>query len=218
MIDKWVISEHEGRRKGCVIGLPGRGIPVDVMDSLCHHMDLPNTLKISLQPIYLRWYPQPNGVEDQENAVSGMKEATAILSRKIRQVQRAFRLRRNQIALVGYSAGAVMALQMVACSEQPFAAVVSLAGAILEPEEYPIAKNQTPILLRHAVDDDCFSWEERYLPMRRTLLDNGYNLYTNEKQYGGHGLTVNDAEASGRFVGAHLGYKNNMTFNEEEVE
>lgn len=207
MINKWIVTEPRGRRKGCIIGLPGRNIPADMMEKFCYHMQLPNTLSICIEPHNLEWYPQPNGPDNQIDAVEGLKFAIKELNARISKIQRSFRLRRRQIAIVGFSAGSVMAIQMAADSEQPFAAVASLAGAILEPDAMPAAPNQTPILLRHAIDDDCFKWEERYLPMKKSLQDNGYNLYVSEKQNGGHGVSIEDARVIGRFVGMHLGYK-----------
>jgi phospholipase/carboxylesterase len=206
MISKWIINEPIGKRKGCIVALPGRGTPAETMERFVCHMDLPNTLVICLEPSNLRWYPQPNGPNDQREAVAGMERATDFLNKRLSKIQRAFRLRRQQIALVGYSAGSVMALNMCVNSNQPFAAVASMAGAILEPEHMPVANNQTPILLRHAIDDDCFKWDERYIPMKQSLLRGGYNVYVSEKNYGGHGISTEDAGTFGRFLAPFLGY------------
>lgn len=206
MIEKWAIKEPRGKRRGCLIALPGRGMPLESMWSIVERMELPDTLAVILEPTGLQWYPQPHGAYDQDDAVEGLKIAIAQLNKRITKIQRCFHLRRQQIALFGYSAGAVLAIQMAALAKQPFAAVVSMAGAILEPDEMPVATNQTPILLRHAIDDDCFSWEERYLPMKNSLLDRGYNLYASEKNRGGHGINLEDVIISARFIGQELGY------------
>lgn len=216
MINRWIVTEPKGRRKGCIIGLPGRNIPADMMEKFCYHMQLPNTLSVCIEPHGLEWYPQPNGANDQADAVDGLQAAVKVLNSRISKIQRAFRLRRRQIALVGFSAGSVMAIQMAAHSEQPFAAIASLAGAILQPEKMPKAPNQTPILLRHAIDDDCFTWDERYLPMKNSLLEKGYNLYVSEKQSGGHGVGIEDARTIGRFVGTHLGYKGSDPVSQDD--
>jgi predicted esterase len=206
MINKWIINEPIGNRQGCIIGLPGRNIPGEMMERFCKFMSLSNTLAIILEPHRLEWYPQPMGPDNQEEAVEGLKVAITELGKRIGKIQRAFRLRRNQIALMGFSAGAVMAIQVAAKSQQPFAAAVSLAGAILDPDGMSESQNQTPILLRHAIDDECFKWDERYLPMKNSLLEKNYNLYVSEKSEGGHGVSIEDAKVCGRFIAPHLGY------------
>lgn len=207
MINKWLITEPKGKRKGCVIALPGRAVPGEMMDKFANHFGLSDSMIVVLEPDMLRWYPQPNGPADQVDAVAGLAEAVRVVNQKIGTIQRAFHLKRRQIVVAGYSAGAVLALQLLAASHQPFAAVVSFGGAILEPDKMPKAPTQTPVLLRHAIDDDCFKWDERYLPMKQALIENDYNLFVSEKPDGGHGIYRQDATAIGRFCAPHLGYK-----------
>lgn len=206
MISKWHIIEPRGRRKGCLVALPGRAISAELMEKFCKFTELDDSMMVILEPRYYEWYPAPNGPEDQEKAVNGISAAVTEINKRIAKIQRSFHLKRQQICLIGYSAGAVMALQVLSTSKQPFGAVVSFAGAILEPAKLPQAMTQTPVLLRHAINDDCFKWEERYLPMKNALLEKGYNLYTSERQYGGHGMSIDDAEIIGRFAKQYLGY------------
>jgi phospholipase/carboxylesterase len=207
MIKKWHVIEPLHKRRGCVIALPGRGMSAELMEKFCYHTGLLDSLQVILEPHRFQWYPAPNGAQNQDEAVAGLKDAVLEINKRISKVQRAFHLRRNQIAIIGFSAGSVMALQVMAASQQPLAAIASFAGAILQPEEMPEAPHQTPILLRHAIDDDCFSWDERYLPMRDALKKKNYNLYTSEKFYGGHGISVEDARVIGKFVAPYLGYE-----------
>lgn len=208
MINKWIVVEPTSTpRKGCIIALPGRGISGKCMVDFCEAMRLDNTLVVAFEPHLYRWYPQPNGAHDQDAAIKGLADAVPVLASRIRKVQRCFRLKKRQIALLGYSAGSVMAIQAVASSADRFAAAVSLAGAILEPDQLPKAPNQTPVLLRHAINDDCFKWEERYLPMKKALQKQGYNLNVSEKDDGGHGVDSSDLRVCRKFFGMHLGYE-----------
>jgi len=111
--------------------------------------------------------------------------------------------------LVGFSAGAVMSIWLGAHSNKPFAGVISLAGAILEPTQLPKAKHKTPFLIQHNRDDDCFKWGERYLPMKRALLRQGYNVNFKEG-HGGHTLTFDEVSMTRRFC------RNIFQYPEEE--
>lgn len=219
LIKRWTnIFPNCTRRKGCVIGLPGRGVPFDTMELFLSHMELDESVISVLEPNELAWYPQPNGADDQKDSITGMKYNLLELEHYICKIQRTFRLKRSKIAIVGYSAGAVMALQLASRSKHPFAAVVSMAGAILDPTELPEAPSQTPILIRHAVDDDCFSWDERYLPMKQALHDKNYNLFYSEKANGGHGIQREDAVVIGKFLTKNLNYKNFFRFRSDTDE
>jgi predicted esterase len=206
MIKNIRIQTHEGQRKGCVIALPGRNVTGEAMAGLCYHLNLPCTTIVVLEPNKLEWYPPPNGVHDQAQAVKGIDAAVKAINGTISRIQRGFRFKRSQIALVGVSAGSVMAIQVAAASDKPFAAVCAMAGAILEPDKLPKAKNQTPILLRHAYNDNCFTWEERYLPMKKALTDKGYNIFVSEKAEGAHNVSAHDAYVLGQFARRRLGY------------
>ncbi len=202
-----MIREVEGKPRSCIIGLPGRGVPVKMMDEFVQDMELTDSMSVILEPQNLRWYPQPNGPADQKDAVDGLADAVYAVNLRINMIQRAFRIKRSRIAVVGYSAGSVVALQMLAAADKPYAAVVSFAGAILEPGNMPKAKTQTPVLLRHAIDDDCFEWQERYVPMKESLLTKDYNLFVSESMDGGHNMRRVDATLIGSFLKTKLGYK-----------
>jgi predicted esterase len=169
-------------------------------------MELYHTLRVCLEPDSYEWYPAPNGVNDQTSALRGMKYAVKDLNGAIKKIQHMWNLPRKKIALAGYSAGGVMALQMCSRSYHPFAGIASVSGAILDPASLKPAKHDTPILIRHNIDDDCFKWEERYLPMKEALQEKNYNVSLVEGQEGGHGLSRYDAELAGNFLAPLLGY------------
>jgi phospholipase/carboxylesterase len=205
---KWIVKEPltTKPRKGCLIILPGRGVPGSLMLHFCREMELRRTLLVSLEPYRLAWYPMPNGANDQKRACMGLPYAVNAVEEGIKRVQAAFGVENRDMALVGFSAGSVVALQVAMRSEQEFAACVSLAGAILEPGKVEPAKNQTPLVLQHNADDECFKWYERYLPMRHALESNGYKVHRLERPFGNHTLYVNDAINVARLIGPRLGY------------
>lgn len=193
--------------RGCVVCLPGRGVPGFIMLRFARQMEMRRTVFATLDPLRLAWYPQPKGAHDQAATVNALPRATEAVREGIEKIKKATGFANSQIVLMGFSAGAVMALQVAMQEEaEPFAACVSLAGAIFEPWKVDKAKNQTPILLQHNRDDECFDWYERYLPMREALQDGGYNVIPLERDFGPHTLYVNDAVNVGEIIAPLLGY------------
>jgi predicted esterase len=206
MIKKWIIVEPTGNPKGCLLALPGRNIPADAMEGFCHHTGLNKSLLICLEPENYQWYIAPNGPHNQTGAVNGLKDAVQQVELAVQKIERDWSMPRGKIGILGFSAGSVLAIQLAAVSRQPFAGIVSLAGAILEPDKLPPAPNKTPILLQHNQDDDCFKWDERYLPMKKVLIDRGYNVFVCERDEGGHSVCMADANLIEKFLGPYLGY------------
>jgi predicted esterase len=206
MFNNYVFGKPD---KGCIFLLPGRFGMATQLISNYYQAGLTETLMIGVQPP-LEWYPQPNGAEDQDDAVKGCAQTRDRLLDHLDQLIGEFGLDRNTVALVGFSAGAVMAIQ---CGmEKPFGAVVGHSGAILEPKNTPACKHPTPILLTHNRHDECFKWKERFLPMKRALLRNGYNVTTHvqRERFGWcHDLTRQDVLIATDFLGPVLGYKRN---------
>ena len=200
---KVYIREPEEAATSLAVLLPGRGQPAVDLLARYDAAPLPRTYLIAAEP-FEEWYPIPKGSDDQDAAVYGLRLSIQELDEFISELQEEFGLERSQIALVGFSAGGVMAIQTAAYSQEPFGAVVVHAGAILEPDELPPAKHNTPFLLIHSEDDDCFFWEERYLPMKKALMDQGYEIYTSEGPVGGHRIFSEDILEGAEFIRTHL--------------
>lgn len=175
-----------------IILLAGRGQSADHILDVYNRKALRNAILVAVQPLK-EWYPCPNGINDQTEAIDGLKFAIPNLNKLIFNLQNQFNIPDKDTVLVGFSAGAVMALQILAYTDKNYAGCVSHAGAILDPENLPQAQNNTPILLIHTEDDDCFEWEERYLPMKKALLKQGFNVTTKELSYGGHQMDIEDS-------------------------
>ena len=193
----------------CIVFLPGRGETGHPMMRSWKEWGWTKTLFVALTPVYRAWYPMPNGEHDQDDAVAGIPAAIDLIESTLARIRKRFPIPKERTALVGYSAGAVMALQVAAHSSEPYAAAVSHAGAILDPESLPPCKHEeTGILLTHYMDDWSFSWEERFLPMYHALLSNGYSLFTatgEPHERGGHNVYKEDLMAGCQFVAEQFG-------------
>lgn len=207
MISSIYVHEPEGSPCGLVIGITGRNTTLGSMFELIANAGLNRSVLAVIQPKNLEWYPAPNGPEDQKNALNGLNNNVKYLISRIKSIQSMYGLDRNYVGLIGYSAGAVMSLKVIEGSEVNFAGVVALSGVVLDPVNLRPAMNNTPLLLKHSFDDECFGWEERYVPSRDALIAKGYNVTVDEKQDGGHGVTLADIHAAGRFLRPKLGYR-----------
>lgn len=210
-VSSLMVWSESNSPKSCLLLLPGRGGTSTHMMQTYRNMGLDDTLYVSVTPEKMEWYPMPNGASDQENAIAGLQPACEAIDLILQQINKKFGFGLNQIGLVGFSAGAVMALYCSVYLPYKFPVIVSHAGAILDPQLFPKCseeKLEIPIVLFHNMDDIVFSWEERYKPMRKCLKQKGYRVTTAEKKWGGHGVSVADIVTMSRFVSKHLKCKN----------
>jgi predicted esterase len=147
----------------------------------------------------------PNGANDQDDALIGQRYARKLINRVVRKIENGTGIPRERMILAGFSAGAVMAIQVAACSEKPFAGVICHSGAILNPDALPRCRCQdTDFLLTHCVDDVIFEWYERYLPMKNALKEKGYTVWTVEEWEGYHSITDRQLLRTKSFIEAVL--------------
>ncbi len=192
-------------RHGCVVLLPGRGVPGQVMLEFFEEMRLADTAAAVLVPHGWAWYPPPNGPTDQFLAVRGLEVAAAEVAGRLDRLAERFG-GHHRLAVLGFSAGAVVTNQVVTRSPHTFAAAVVMGGAILEPASIPVRGNDTPFYLQHNLGDDCFDWFERYVPMREGLRSRGWAVTTMERHYGQHNMYRQDARTFGQLLAPRLGY------------
>lgn len=204
----WHVLNESNDPESCILCLPGRAGTGQRFANEYQDTELNKTLIIGVTPIKFAWYPMPNGPHDQRAALSGLPRAVHTVESVLKEIEEYYKIPRHKTAVVGFSAGAVVALQLPMYSKRPLAGIVAHAGAVLDTNNVPMCKNSTPILTIHSKQDDCFEWEERYLPMKAALLNANYNLKTIEKEYGYHIVSYYDLIMAGCFLSKHLGYPN----------
>ena len=199
---KTFICDNTDKKQNCLILLPGRfGSALHIMH-LYESAVLEETTLVGIEPEN-EWYPLPNGVGDQQDSILGMKKTRKILSKTIHKIQKHLGFTSRQVALVGFSAGGVMAIQCAIHTQERFAGVVVHSGAILQPRKIPPTRfADLPFLLIHNRQDECFSWDERYIPMKKALLKRGYLVQTIERdspEYS-HNLSNEDIISATSFI------------------
>jgi predicted esterase len=193
--------------KSCILALPGRSQHGSEVGSYWLHSELEDSLIVCVTPENREWYPMPLSPQFQEEAVAGLENSRLTIESVIVKIMDEWHIDRNKIAIVGFSAGGVMALYTAMHASSPLAGVVSHGGAILEPNKVPECKfPEMPIVLTHCKDDGVFKWDERYLPMANALEENNYDLYRYECNYGGHGMDVSDVQFGAYHLARRLGY------------
>jgi len=206
LYERWAIYNADNKPTSCILALPGRGNRGQDIAEWYSFAGLKKTLIVAVTPANYEWYPQPNGPQDQADAVAGQEAARNSLEWVVDTIEKRYGIKSNRMALVGFSAGAVMAIQTAIHSEREFAAVIGHGGAILDPGGVPPAKNAMPIYLMHSNNDSTFEWDERFVPMKESLEQNGYNVESLIRKYEGHRVIYEDIVVAGAKLAPALGY------------
>lgn len=131
----------------------------------------------------VEWYSRPNGVNDQQKSIETLKATVQSLALKIKNY-----FPYTKPALAGFSAGAVVALEL--SFEMPIDFVIVNSGAILNfGHNKDISDSKTKYYIYHDIRDQVFTWEERCLPMLDYLKFNDIEVIADNK--GKHCLSEN---------------------------
>ena len=107
----------------------------------------------------IEWYSRPNGVNDQQASIESLKLTVQSLATKIKNY-----FPYTKPAFAGFSAGAVVALELSFQMEVDF--VIVNSGAILNfGHNKDISDSKTKYYIHHDIRDQVFTWQERCLPM-----------------------------------------------------
>lgn len=186
----------------CIVFLAGRSQQGKLLADIYKTTgEWTNTVVFGVTPQDYYWYPMPAGVDDQWDAIEGLPEARRAIEKVLSWITTTTAIPRCKTILVGFSAGGVMALEVGCKSNESFKALVCHSGAILNLNSLPFCQHSNmPVLLTHSLDDDCFEWQDRYLPMKKTLVDQGYNVHVIEREFGGHELLDEDSYEVSQFM------------------
>lgn len=155
-----------GETRSCVVFLHGYGANgadlLGLADPLAEH--LPDTLFVAPDapeacagaPFGFQWFPIPwiDGSSEEES-MQGMARAVRDLDAFLDALMVDQDLMPEQVALVGFSQGTMMALHVAPRREDELAGVVGFSGRLLDPESLTDeVQSRPPVLLLHGDEDD----------------------------------------------------------------
>lgn len=208
--------------RSALVFLHGYGANADdligLADPLAEH--LPDTMfvspdapeEIQMMPMGMpagrQWFPIPwiDG-SSEEAAAEGLRAASADLNAFLDALMVDNDLLPEQVALLGFSQGAMMALHVAPRREDPVAGVVGISGRLLEPELLvDEVTARMPILLIHGDQDDVVPPQS--LPMAAEGLQSaGFtDVYAHIMKGTAHGIAPDGLSVALAFLRDRFGY------------
>jgi phospholipase/carboxylesterase len=155
----------------------------------------------------LQWFPIPwiDGSSEEE-ARTGMLRASAELNAYLDDLLVDLDLEPEQLAIVGFSQGTMMALQVAPRREDAIAGVVGFSGRLLEPDSLvDEMRVKMPILLVHGDEDNVVPPES--MPQAAQTLDEaGFTeVYAHIMEGTAHGIDPDGLQVCLAFLREKLG-------------
>ncbi|MCA1775254.1 MAG: alpha/beta fold hydrolase [Loktanella sp.] len=206
-----------GELRSAVVFLHGYGANgadlLGLADPLAEHM--PDTLFLAPDapeacagaPMGFQWFPIPwiDGSSEEE-AAHGMRNAAADLNAFLDGVMVDEDLLPEQVMVLGFSQGTMMALHVLPRRDDEVAGIVAISGRLLEPELLADeALCRPPVLLIHGDQDDVVPPQS--LPQAaEALQEAGWKeVYAHVMKGTGHGIAPDGLEVALAFMRDRLG-------------
>lgn len=207
-----------GETRSCVVFLHGYGANgrdlIGLADPLAEHMpdtlflspDAPETCEGS--PLGLQWFPIPwiDG-SSEEMARDGLLRAADDLQTFLDGVMVEEDLLPEQVILVGFSQGSMMALHTAPRREDPVAGIVAFSGRLLAPELLADeAQCKPPVLLIHGDHDDVVPVQALPEAARALEAAGWTEVYAHIMKGTAHGIAPDGLSVALAFMRDRLGY------------
>lgn len=211
------IEPASGEIRSAVVFLHGYGANgadlLGLAEVLGEH--LPDTLFVAPDapescagaPMGFQWFPIPwiDGSSEEESR-QGLWQAARDLDAFLTGLMVEEDLLPEQVALLGFSQGSMMALQVAPRREDAVAAVVAFSGRLLEPELLADeALGRPPVLLVHGDQDNVVPVEA--LPAAAQALQNAgwEEVYAHVMRGTAHGIAPDGLQVALAFLRDRLG-------------
>jgi len=207
-----------GDRQSVIVFLHGYGADaadlLGLADTLGDHF--PDTVFVAPDapeqsignPMGYQWFPIPwiDGSSEEESR-EGMMRAVAELTAYLDDILVEYDMEPEQMGVISFSQGTMMALHVLPRREDPIAGLVGFSGRLLEPEmlEDEVV-SRPPILLVHGDEDDVVPPQS--LPQAAEALQKaGFDdLYAHIMKGTGHGIAPDGLQVAVAFLRERLGY------------
>lgn len=208
-------APQSGQVKSAVVFLHGYGADgadlLGLADPLGPH--LPDTVFLapdapepcSGNPFGRQWFSIPwlDGSSEAE-AAAGLARAAGDLNAFLDGLLASERLTAAQLALVGFSQGTMMALEVAPRRAEPVACVVAFSGRLLRPDALAAeAVSKPPVLLLHGDADPVVPFEDMSLA-GDALVSAGFDTYGHVMKGTGHGIAPDGLSIALSFLKQNL--------------
>lgn len=192
-------AARSGQPGAMVIFLHGYGADgadlLGLADPLAPH--LPNTVFLAPDapepcrnnPFGRQWFPIPwlDGSSEAE-AQAGLAQSVGDLNAFFDARLAEEGMRPDQLAVVGFSQGTMMALHVLPRRAEPVAGIVAFSGRLLVPERLAAeALSNPPVLLVHGDQDPMVPFADMGVA-GRALAEAGFETYGHVMKGTGHGI------------------------------
>lgn len=207
---------QSGQTRSLVVFLHGYGADgadlLGLADPLAPH--LPDTLFVAPDapepcagnPFGRQWFPIPwlDGSSEEE-AARGLARAAADLDGFLDARLAETGLAADRLALIGFSQGTMMALEVAPRRPEPVAAVVAFSGRLLRPEALARdSRSKPPVLLIHGDADPVVPFADMDRA-GQALVAAGFETYAHVMKGTGHGIAPDGLSVALAFLRDKLG-------------